>query len=170
MGLIPSRRVEDRQYLKVGRLADVLALLQVLALDPYSHRSEDGLQSELQGPPKSEIDWTSVAKEHPEFFRVKVKQEGGSSISLIARHVLPKTEQGTRELSPEFVGQLITSAVDLHDRQLKRNERWTYLVPIWVALLAGIFTLGTALVTLWSPHTAVRGSTDCDQTIRTPTK
>ncbi len=34
------------KYLKEGRLEDVLALMQVLALDEDSHRSEEGLKSE----------------------------------------------------------------------------------------------------------------------------
>jgi len=42
-----------KAYLKHGRLADVLALLQVLALDKSAHRSEAGLQEELQGVPAS---------------------------------------------------------------------------------------------------------------------
>src|ERR1700731_59818 len=36
-------------YLKTGRLADVLALIQVLALDTADHRSEEGLHGELEG-------------------------------------------------------------------------------------------------------------------------
>lgn len=36
-----------------GPLGDVLALIQVLALDEHAHRSEDGLSSELQGKPRS---------------------------------------------------------------------------------------------------------------------
>lgn len=43
-----------------------------------------------------------------------------------------------RQLPSEFVGQLIEAAINLHDRQLRRSERWTYLVPIWVALIAAI--------------------------------
>jgi hypothetical protein len=90
----------DKQYLNPNRLADVLALIQVLALDEHVHRSEDGLQSELQGQPKSGRSWTEIARSHPEFFRVR--------------------PQGDH----------------------KRSERWTYLVPIWVALITGLFVLG----------------------------
>ena len=140
---LPSTRDEDRQYLEIGRLADVLALIQVLALDPHAHRSENGLQEELQGMPRSADNWTAVALMHPEFFRVR--KAGEHQVSLIARHVLPKNDQGTQELPPEFAGQLITAAVDLHDRQLKRSERWTYLVPIWVALIVGICTIVAGL-------------------------
>ena len=40
---------EKSEYLLPGRLADVLALLQVLAMDEQPHRSENGLASEFQG-------------------------------------------------------------------------------------------------------------------------
>lgn len=137
----PGKKAEEKQYLNPSRLADVLGLIQVLALDEHAHRSEEGLQSELQGPPKSGCSWTEIARAHPEFFRVR--PEGEHSVSLIARHVLPKNHQGVRELPSDFAGQLISTAVDLHDRQVKRSERWTYLVPIWVALITGIFVLAT---------------------------
>jgi hypothetical protein len=141
----------DKQYLNPSRLADVLGLIQVLALAEHVHRSEEGLESELQGRPKSADSWTDVARVHPEFFRVR--PEGDHTVSLIARHVLPKNGQGSRQLPSEFTGQLIATAVDLHDRQLKRSERWTYLVPIWVALITGIFVLaGIALKTVFGQN------------------
>lgn len=132
-------KAADKQYLVPNRLADVLALIQVLALDEHAHRSEAGLNSELQGSPKSGGTWTDIARMHPEFFRVHTEATHG--VSLVSRHVLPKDEQGIRRLPSDFVGQLIAAAVDLYDRQVKRSERWTYLVPIWVALLVGVFGL-----------------------------
>ena len=39
-----------RPYLKPGRLADVLALIQVLAFDPHAHRSEAGVIEKELGP------------------------------------------------------------------------------------------------------------------------
>ena len=93
---------EDRQYLNPSRLADVLGLIQVLALDDNTHRSEEGLRSELQGSPKSGASWTEIARAHPEFFRVR--PEGEHVVSLIARHVLPKNELGVRQLTSDFTG------------------------------------------------------------------
>src|SRR6266568_6340760 len=119
---LPSRRFT--RYLVPGRLADVLALIQVLALDEHSHRSEDGLRRELQGIPQSAETWAPVAQSHPEFFRFR--PEGEHRISLVARHVLPKNEAGLRALPPEFAGRLLDAAIDLHDRQVKLAERWTY--------------------------------------------
>lgn len=48
-----KKNQQNRRYLKGERLADVMALIQILALDEHSHRSEDGLAKELQGNPSS---------------------------------------------------------------------------------------------------------------------
>jgi hypothetical protein len=83
---------------------------------------------------------------HPEFFRVAAPGRE-HAVSLVARHVTPRAENGEREpMASEFVGQLLKTAIDLHDRQVRRDERWTYLVPIWVALIVGISSVGTIVV------------------------
>jgi len=46
-------RQQERVYAEPKRLADVMALIQVLALDEHTHRSEEDLKDELQGPPRS---------------------------------------------------------------------------------------------------------------------
>ncbi len=133
---LPS--IREREYAQPERLADVMALIQVLAFDEHSHRSEEGLQSKLQGTPLSSSSWKEVAQAHPEFFRVT----GKPSMSLVARHVMPD-----RTLSPEFTSGLLQVAIEMHDRQVRRSERWTYLVPIWVALIAGVLSLVGVLIT-----------------------
>jgi hypothetical protein len=142
----------EREYAQPARLADVMALIQVLALDPATHRTEYWLERELQGKPRSHgaDSWASLAEAHPEFFRVD--RESEYPISLIARHVQEDIGGGKRPpLPPDFVGNLLRSAVEIHDRQVRRNERWTYLVPIWVALIAGGFGLVVALLGFWFP-------------------
>jgi hypothetical protein len=121
-----------------------MALIQVLGLDEHSHRSEEGLRSELQGMPRSGTSWAEVAREHPEFFRVR--PEGEHRVSLVSRHVTPKNEEEIRHLPPEFIGKLLQAAIDLHDRQVRRDERWAYWVPIGVALIAGLFSLGAVIL------------------------
>lgn len=138
--MFKSSKKLDKQYLAEGRLADVIALIQVLALDPHTHRTEDGLLRDLSEGPKSAASWTDVGKSHPEFFRVRVKPGESTLVSLVSRHVIPEIG-GVRVLPPDFAGQLIEAAINLHDRQVRRDERWTYLVPIWVSLLGGIFAL-----------------------------
>src|ERR1035438_1630867 len=94
-------RKSERQYLIADRLSDVMALIQVLALDQNTHRSEEGLNAELQGPPSSAPTWRELAKEHPEFFRVR--KEGKNVVSLLARHVLPEVNGGRPQLDRKSV-------------------------------------------------------------------
>ncbi len=130
--------------LRPDRLQDVLALIQVLALDRHTHRSADGLLSELQGPPRSAPSWALVAADHPEFFRVRPGTEHG--VSLVARHVLPKNDQGVRDLPADLTGKLLSLVVELHDRQLRRAKAWEIFVPVLVAVIAGAISLiGIAL-------------------------
>jgi hypothetical protein len=131
-----------KHYLKSNRLADVIALIQVLSFDDNTHRSINGLASELQGNPKSGSTWAVIAEEHPEFFRFnrdKNKNEGANSntISLIARHVITRNQSGIREFSPDFAQKLIETAIQLHDKQKERADRW----KIWLPLLVAIITV-----------------------------
>lgn len=135
-------------YLIQNRLADIIALIQVLAIDEHAHRSVNGLRSELQGNPKSGGDWAKVAKEHPEFFRFnfeKFKKEGGDAhtISLVARHVLKKNEQGIREFPLDFTKKLIETAIQLHDIQKERADWW----KVWLPFIAVILTILATMIT-----------------------
>ncbi len=126
-------------YVSAGRLADVLAMIQVLALDEHSHRSESGLAGELQGPARSAGTWSEVAERHPEFFRVK--PTGENRISLIARHVSAPTGEGRPPLTLEHTSKLMQIAIEMHDRQLRRSQAWHIWIPVVVAVTAGVFTL-----------------------------
>jgi hypothetical protein len=135
-------------YTKPGRLSDVLALIQVLALDPDTKRSEEGMTKELQGPPASAEKWFAVAQEHREFFRVNPDLHSG--LSLVSRYVLPKGNEDKRPpLSPEFSAALLQTAITIHDRQVSAAERWKSFLPLWAALIGGIFGTLSTLATLW---------------------
>jgi hypothetical protein len=148
----------NRPYTKPGRLADVLALIQVLAFDPHAHRSESGgskgsggIKSELGQPCSSAGGWIALAREHPELFRVS--EHGESLLSLVARHVQPRDESETRgPLSQEFTNVLIRTAIELHDRQVEAAAWWKHLMPLWVAFLAGGLTIVSSVATLRWGH------------------
>lgn len=129
------------KYSDPNRLADVMALIQVLALDEHTHRSESGLQSELQGIPNSAKTWVEIATQHCEFFRVNKEEGKEHAISLVARHVIPKNEKGVRELSADFTGKLIEAAISLYDREISRKESWKWLVPVGIATLTSIVSI-----------------------------
>ena len=134
-------------YTKAGRLSDVIALIQVLALDQATHRSQAGITMELQEVPESADSWMALAQEHREFFRIDTEAEHG--LSLVARHVLPR-EQGRRPpLSPDFTGTLVQTAITLHDRQVNAADWWKSLVPLWAALIGGVFGTASTLITIW---------------------
>lgn len=138
------RNRRKSRYLIPARLADVLALIQVLALDPYAHRTEDGLQKDLQGPPGSAETWTALAEEHREFFRAA--SDAGHPVSLVARHVTPVDENRQRQLPADYASKLLQLAVEIHDREMRRSQAWHVWIPVVVAVTAGAFTVfGVAL-------------------------
>lgn len=142
LGLSP---LGDMSYLNSGRLADVLALIQVLALDEYAHRSEDGLREELQGNPKSGCSWACVAQQHPELFRVR--DGGDNCVSLLARNSRPQEANGRRTpLSDGFTRNLLSTAVEMHDAQLKRSQRLMPIIPLYVACLTSFTSVIVASI------------------------
>lgn len=127
-----------------GRLADVLALVQVLAFGKFAHRSEQNLQTDLQGSPRSADSWTAVAQQHPELFRANAASD--TPVSLVARHVAPNDVIGEKQLPPEYASKLLSLVVDLHDRQVKRARAWELFIPVVVALVAGAIGILGALI------------------------
>jgi hypothetical protein len=142
-----------RPYTKEGRLADVLALIQVLALNSHTKRTEPGIAKDLLGPPTSSTSWYQVAKDHREFFRVNPDDELG--LSLVARYALPHNDSGGRpQLSPDFVSTLLETAITLHDRQVSAAETWKSFVPLWASLGAGLLGALGVLAGAWMGHHA----------------
>jgi hypothetical protein len=141
-------KILDAPYTKPGRLADVLALIQVLALDPHTRRRETGVVKELQDVPASAESWFALAREHREFFRLD--KEVDYALSLVARYVHPADETGKRPpLSPDFVSVLLRTAIDLHDRQITAKEWWKEWIPLASSLLAAAIGASATLLTLW---------------------
>lgn len=140
----PSINAKKKKlYLKPNRLADVLALIQVLAFDEKAKRSVNGLESELQGKPKSAKSWKDIVIDHPEFFRFNkkaYKAEGrneANAICLIVRHV------SDAPVSADLVKKFFETAIQLHDKEKERADRW----KVWLPFIAVIISvLGTIYV------------------------
>jgi hypothetical protein len=62
--------VKGSRYTSTGRLADVIALIQLLAFAPHTRRSEQGITEQLKGKPQSADSWLNIGQQHSEFFRV----------------------------------------------------------------------------------------------------
>jgi len=136
--------MSSNRYLIKNRLCEVLALIQVLALDKRGHRSEGGLKKELSDKPVSAVTWEQIASEHPEFFRVDSGKE--ASISLVSRHVTELNENGIRELSPDLIKKLLETAIELYNIQKDEANKWNVWIPVIAVAIAGIANI---LVTIF---------------------
>jgi len=131
--------MSNRPYTKDGRLADVLVLIQVLALGEATKRSEEGIDTAVLAAPSSGESWPLVAAEHPEFFRVDLKRK--HPLSLVARYAMPLEGEHRPPFSSKFTSVLLQTAIDLHDRQVKAADWWKrFLVPLLAAVLGGVLT------------------------------
>lgn len=132
----------ERDYLEDGRLADIVALMQVLAFDKYTRRSEEGLEKELQGGPISGSKWINVAQKHPEFFRVAKESIDGQQkmqVSLVSRYVSDTNDEGKRPpLSVDYFGTLVRLAVDIYDRAAARRDRTMPIIVASIAFLGAV--------------------------------
>jgi hypothetical protein len=141
--------MKPTRYTDPNRLADVMALIQVLAQGPHAMRTEQYLKQQLRGIPTSgPPTWMSLAGSHREFFRVRPpdEQHKEGDVALIWRHALQVEENDLQEgkrppLSPESIAKLLEIAVSLHDRDVTRRQRLHYLIPIATAIIAGLFSI-----------------------------
>lgn len=126
------------KYLKKDRLSDVIRLLSVLATDErFSFRKSDGLDSSLNGKPKSAKEWFEIVNDHPEFF--KFNQVKDTTV-LIFRSCLPEENGKRAPLSIDQTQKLIDQAISLHDTEIARLQKNSFLVPIVTAVIAALAT------------------------------
>jgi hypothetical protein len=146
------------------RLVDVIAALQILGNYTWASRELENWENKL-GNPKSAENWKIIFDEHPEFFRVSPPDKTTNKVwvSLRWRHGYDKnfdTEQGkelskseidalgksmpeqklkerlTRKaLTPEQIGTLINTAIELHERTIAHKEEKRWLIPLLFALV-----------------------------------
>lgn len=139
-------------YLKEGRLYEVIGLIQVLAFDEDTSRTEKGIAYRLAQKPTSGNTWIQIASEHPELFRVRPESDRTKRASLISRYVLEYEKhtnhpKGKRpRLEPNLVTKLIDIAIELHDRQLQSKERWKVIIPMIVAIIAALAAIVSAFI------------------------
>lgn len=147
----------NSSYLIEGRLSDVLSLIQVLAFDKNTSRSESGIKEELKEKPISADTWIDLGKLHSEFFRVRYDEHGEEDdegnvnrISLVSRYVLPhESVNGKKKrppLTPDIVNKLMELAIELHDRQINRAEQWKIIVPMIVAIVSAAASIVAAII------------------------
>jgi len=133
------------KYLKDGRLSEVLALIQVLAYDKFTSRSESALAGELQSKPSSSLSWVLLANEHSEFFRVRNNEDDVKEdrVSLVSRFVLPSSgpERLKSPLDANTVNKLMEIAIEIHDRQVERRDRWKLYTPIILAVFEAVIKI-----------------------------
>jgi hypothetical protein len=76
------------------------------------------------------------------------------TVTLIARFLqegIPSTVPGeppkSPPLTPEVTGKLIDLAIQLHDREAQRRDRWkSVLIPMVVAILAATASIISAII------------------------
>ncbi len=157
---------EDGPYLKSpGRLADILAAIQVLGTYEFAARDIEKWERRLGRQPQSAQTWSVVFTAHPEFFT----RDADNNIALVWRRsftrdydtqnkcivsgqelqTLKSVEREAGEVSRisrkpldrDQIELLCNLAINLHEREIqhRQEKRW------WLAGVGGIIT---ALLTI----------------------
>jgi hypothetical protein len=176
-----GKRLEGKSpYLKPGRLADVLAALQIMAAGQRPEGRIDWWVKQLSpGLGENQTKrWTAVFQEHPEFFLVYSLENDaalkaalrwrytnklydhktGKEYTQQEKEALPQDEQyllTTRPMDGETVSILLKTAIELHSRAIEEftARRW------WVTPAVGFGGVAFgALLTLFSAFYAPHAS------------
>jgi len=126
-------------------LSDVIALISLLSVDERTFRSTSRLKDALRGNPisvKSQR-WEDVASAHPEFFRFNGDK---TSVALLLRSYLQEDESKQRRvLEVSEAQKLIDTAIALHDKEIQRSQRNSYLLPFIGSLIIALIAAGTTI-------------------------
>jgi hypothetical protein len=173
---LPLKQSELSPYLIKGRLADIIAALQVMAAATRPEAAIERWTDELSRS-KNEYDmqrWTKVFIEHPEFF-LTYKFDNQLKAALRWRYVnklydpktgteytpqekeaLPREQRWaltTRPLGGEQVSTLLNTAIELHSRAVAEQAASRWWIPILTAVLGFIGAVAGAMLTsLFGPH------------------
>jgi hypothetical protein len=162
-------------YLKHGRLSDVIAALQVMGAGERPENTIKSWAKELSYSDSDfEIDrWTTVFREHPEFFLVYALKDDPSLKSALRwrytnklfdskiakeytsgeKAALPEPQRWnltTRPLAIDAIATLMNTAIELHSRAIEQLTASRWWVPIFAAFLGfGGAILGAIVAALW---------------------
>jgi len=137
-------RLNRRRYTLPDRLSDVIRLITVLSIDKYAFRTIANLNDALRGKPSSLKTWEEVAYAHPEFFRPN-KQE--NCVALLIRSYRTENQNNERDpLSIPETQKLIDVAISLHEKEIERIQRNSYMIPIIVAFISLLAVIVTAYI------------------------
>ena len=131
----------SNSYLLPGRLEDILVLIQVLAADHRLQIESDQMGKDLQSKPKSADNWAAVAENHPEFFRVAGV---GRAICLVVRYA-SRNQEGDRLPVEAMIKLLMETAIDIHERHIRRQEQNR---QSWSLMFAGFASLASLITIL----------------------
>jgi hypothetical protein len=156
-------------YLKPGRLGDVLAAIQLMAVSRRYSRPVENWTSLLSGNalnvanPATEVErWRSIFQEHPEFFRQSRAQPGVFALGL--RRGLPRrfdpntnsvlTEAAFQQLPPAEQDELLRPplslddmktltdiALSLHHAAADREKESRWWAPVAASIVVGILAI-----------------------------
>ena len=129
-------------YLRPNRLEDVIFLIQYLGMGEHYAMEKAGGPPEEVGPRSaSDGQWVSIAREHPEFFRVT----DAESVTLAQRYYRRNGQGKPPPLQVGEVQQLIQNAISLQERQAKRSEVW----KTWATFIAAVVAAVSGIVQLF---------------------
>lgn len=132
------------RYLKAGRLEDILFLIQYLGLGE-SYKLERGSKADgVTTRSSSDGLWVTVARDHPEFFRVTDKD----SVVLAMRYYQRDGTGNPPPLTVQVVQQLVENAIALQERQAKRSEVW----KVWGTFIAALVAALLGIAQLFLGH------------------
>ncbi|MEK7137690.1 MAG: N-carbamoyl-L-amino acid amidohydrolase [Patescibacteria group bacterium] len=135
------------------RLADVVAMLQVMGTYKFASREIDKWGESLGRPPLSAESWRKVFEEHPEFFRLRDDLASlvwrraservydtvtGKEITKVEADALSEEARkklSRAPLSPEQVTSLIEVAIKLQTQAISRRQELRWWVPVLVGAI-----------------------------------
>jgi len=144
-------KAQKNRYLKRGRLSDVIGLISFLSFAPgEGFVTEQSARDSLRSEPRSAPSWFAIAEQHYELFRFNGARD---HIALTLRSYQPVADNARAPLKITETQEIIDVAIALHDKELSRKQRYVFVVPIIVAIIASVVSIYTAVLISNRPDT-----------------